>query len=125
MVVLDTCALIELCKDRPRINKTVISKIEKGAVILSISFAEIAVKIKKKKLKIPLSALQLYQHYAEIPEVEIRAADTLDWLQAIDLSWKGNQDPVDRLITAYAMREKLPLITSDKKIKSFYSKCLW
>lgn len=47
MVILDTCALIELCVEKPALKKTALDKIESGAIVLSVSFAEMALKEKR------------------------------------------------------------------------------
>ena len=124
MVVLDTCCLIELCKPKPLLKRTTLDKIESAAAILSVSFAEIALKIKIRRLMMNLSAYDLYEAYRELAEIRIVEIGVQEWLDAIDLDW-ANKDPADRLIVAYAQKNKSSIVTSDKKIKSFYKDVLW
>lgn len=124
MVILDTCALIELCLSSPQLAKKTIDQIEKGATLLSISFAEIACKLRFGKLSMSLSVEALFQQYQSIPNFSIVDTTVEDWLAAINLAWE-HKDPADRLIVSYAQRFGLTIVTSDKKIKSFYKKVLW
>lgn len=128
MVLLDTCALVELCKREAL--QTFKSKVKRdlvaeGAIILSISFAELACKVKANKLDLDLSIDKLYQQFLTTSGIEIINIGVLEWFDSIKMDWPQNQDPVDRLITAYAIRYKLPIITSDRKIKTYYRQVLW
>lgn len=125
MVVLDTCALIESVKTHPTFSPATLSLIEEGAIILSISFAEIACKVKLGKLQLDVSVVELYQKFLEIRSIEIVAIGVQEWLDTVELDWKDNKDPADRMITAFAMKKRLPIVTSDQKIKRFYSRVLW
>ncbi|MBI2339590.1 MAG: type II toxin-antitoxin system VapC family toxin [Deltaproteobacteria bacterium] len=124
MVVLDTCCLIELCKIRPSVSDSVRQRIEKGAVVLSVSFAEIALKLKKKRLDINLTGEELYRSYREIPEIQIVDIGCPEWFDAINLNWR-HQDPADRLIVGYAKRMNFPIVTTDRGIKKFHVEVLW
>jgi PIN domain nuclease of toxin-antitoxin system len=125
MVILDTCALIEFCKIHPNFSPAIIKKIKKGAYLLSISFAEIACKVKLGKLDMTLSPRDLFSEVSQIEQFEIVDISTLCWLHSIELTWPDNKDPADRLITAFAIQKNLPIVTSDTKIKKFYKKVVW
>ena len=125
MVILDTCAIIEINKIKPQLSNKTLDKIEKGAYILSISFAEIACKMKAGKLTMNLTADDLYSNFLQIPTIDIIKIGVEEWLESIDLDWDDNRDPADRLIVTFAKRKKIPIITSDKKIKSFYKQVIW
>ena len=99
--------------------------IDQGAIVLSISFAEIACKIKFAKLLMSITIEELYRLYTELDSIEIVDISVDDWLNSINLEWPDNKDPADRLITAYAMHKQLSIVTSDQKIKQFYSKVIW
>lgn len=125
MVILDTCALIDLCQDQPSINKKTYHLLEqKGAVILSICFAEIALKTKKKKLVMSYSARELFSHYKQVSGVQIRDIGCEEWFNAIELDW-SHKDPVDRLLVAYAKAIQGPIVTSDIDIKKYYKEVIW
>lgn len=124
MVLLDTCAIVELCKDKLSLSRACLARIEKGSSILSVSFAELALKIKLEKLSLSLSAEELYRNYSSLPGVMIESIGSEEWFDAINLSW-NHKDPADRLIVGYAKRRGLPLVTTDKKIRKYYSNCIW
>jgi PIN domain nuclease of toxin-antitoxin system len=97
---------------------------EQGVEILSVSFAEIALKIRQGKLVLNLSAEALYESYREVPSVSILDISPRHWLDSIDLSWR-HRDPADRLIVAHAVRTGRPIVTTDRKIKAFYKDVVW
>ena len=125
MVVLDTCALIALVGEEPMLSKKTMQHIEQGAYILSISFAEIACKMKLGKLKMSLTASDLYREFSLVPTIDILAIGVDEWLHAVEMDWSENRDPADRVLVAFAKRKKLPIVTSDAKITSFYSAVMW
>lgn len=125
MVVLDTCALIEATKLEPSFSSKALKSIEEGAIILSISFAEIACKVKLGKLSLSISVSDLFQRFSEIETNKIIDIGVKEWLDSIELDWKDNKDPADRMITAFAKRYHYPVVTTDSKIQQFYSHTLW
>ncbi len=125
MVVLDTCAIIELCKEKIEISTKTLKAIEQGAFILSICFAEIACKMKTGKLTTGLPLDTLVQNMKQMKAVTIVDIGIDEWIESIDLSWPDNKDPADRMITAFAMKHDLSIITTDNKIKHFYKKVSW
>lgn len=124
MVVLDTCSIIDLASAQPSIGVDVLSLIEDGAIILSISFAEIACNIKTGKLDIGISSEELLTHYRLETEVSIIDISPELWHKSISLDWH-NKDPADRLIVAYAKESNLKIVSSDKLIKKIYPKTIW
>lgn len=125
MVILDTCAIIEINKIKPQISNKIINKIDEGAYVLSISFAEIACKIKAGKLEMNLTPDDLHHQLVQIPTIDIIKIGVEDWLDSIDLDWDENRDPVDRLLVSFAQKKKISIVTSDKKIRAFYKQVLW
>jgi PIN domain nuclease of toxin-antitoxin system len=125
MVILDTCAIIEALQPSPTFSAKTAQLINAGAYILSISFAEIACKIKSGKLELSLSTRKLVQKYNQLQAIEIVDIGVNEWLDSIELTWDENKDPADRLITAFAAKKKCPIVTTDQKIARFYSKVIW
>lgn len=125
MVILDTCALIELCQFEPRISTATQTYLEEGSHILSVSLAEIACKLQMKKLQMDLSAEELYIGFSQLDHVVFVDISVEHWLNAVALDWPENKDPADRLITAYAIQEGLSIVSSDKKMKKFYKQVIW
>lgn len=124
MVILDTCAIIELFQSEPALTPRTYKQIIESAYILSASFAEIACKVKLGKLEMNLSPSDIYKQITEVSALEIIDIGVEDWFESIELDWK-NKDPVDRLIVAFASKTKRPIVTCDKRIKEFYKKTLW
>ena len=125
MVVLDTCALVDLASESPTIGSEVMDLIDKGAVILSISFAELACKIKSGKLDIGISSEELLSHYRLDTEVSIVDISPELWHKSISMDW-DHQDPSDRVILCYAMESNLRVVSTDSKMKKFYpNKIIW
>jgi len=125
MVILDTCAIVEVLKISPSFSAKVTRLINKEAYILSISFAEIACKMKLGKLEMSISPRELANEFNQINHIKIISISVDDWLDSIELAWDENRDPADRIITAYAIKNELPIVTTDKKIKKFYQKVIW
>ena len=125
MVVLDTCAIIEACKKSPGFSPNTVTQIEHGAYILSISFAEIACKVKLGKLELSCSPRELFYNYRQISTIDIISIDVDEWLDSIELSWPDNRDPADRIIISFAAKKHLAIVTSDQKMKQYYKNIIW
>jgi len=125
MVILDTCAIIEAFKPSPSFSTKTAKLIDMGAYILSISFAEIACKVKIGKLEMNTSARDLFHEFKQIERIEIINIGANEWLNSIELAWEQNRDPADRVITAFALKKELSIVTTDKSIKKFYKKVIW
>lgn len=125
MVILDTCAIIEILKPSPSFTAKTTKLMDEGAFIISVSFAEIACKIKIGKLDMNIPTRELFRQFSQIEHIEIVDIGVNEWLDSIDLIWDENRDPADRIITAFAIKNELPIVTTDKKIKEFYRKVIW
>jgi PIN domain nuclease of toxin-antitoxin system len=126
MVILDTCAVIEICKAKNSLSAKTYKKLEgEGACILSVSFAEIACKIKIGKLDIGISVDKLYSGINSLSYIDIVKIGVEEWIDAVTLDWEDNRDPADRLIVSFAMNKKIPIVTTDKKINKFYREVIW
>lgn len=125
MVILDTCAIIEALKPSPSFSTKVARLMDAGAYIMSISFAEIACKIKLGKLEMNISSRELFREFSQIEPIEIVNIGVCEWLDSIELVWDENRDPADRIITAFAIKNELSIVTTDKKIGKFYRKVIW
>lgn len=125
MVILDTCALIEVLKPSPSYSTKTARLMDAGSYILSISFAEIACNVKIGKLELSISTRDLFQQFSQINHIEIINIGVNEWLDSIELIWDENRDPADRMITAFAIKNELPIVTMDKKIEKYYHKVIW
>ena len=126
MVVLDTSVLIFWTIDRKKLSKKARAALSQTdhKVISSISIWEIALKVSRNRIKLPLSIQDYVSKLNEIDGFEILPVDTATWLKNIELDW-DHRDPVDRTIVATADLLASPLITSDSIIRAFYPQTIW
>ena len=119
MLVLDTHALVWLDEGNPRLGKKALQTMDRALAsgqlgVASISFWEIAMLVRKKRLDIQMELdvwrMELLQNgLQEIPlqgSTAIRAGQ----LQAF------HGDPADRMIVATVLENSATLMTADKKI---------
>lgn len=129
MILLDTCALIDLISSRPSLSANTIELITQQGLILSVSFAEIACKVAAEKLSLDITLPDLIERVQDTESLQIVDINTSMWLNAIALSWdlqgKPHKDPADRLILSYAEVHHLMLVTSDKLMQQRYDRCIW
>lgn len=125
MVVLDTSALIYWTLDPARLSSQARQALEQADRLLlsSISVWEIALKVKRRRLILPMSVDEYVQRLQRLDRLEILAVDVQTWLDNLALPWE-HRDPADRTIVALATRFGCPLITSDQVIAAYYPKTL-
>lgn len=126
MVVLDTSALLYWTLDPDQLSLAARRTIEQAdrLVISSISVWEIALKVKRGKLDIPLSIIDYAERLQRLETLEILSVDVQTWLENLDLDWE-HRDPADRTIVAIATRLACPLVTSDCVVADFYRETIW
>jgi PIN domain nuclease of toxin-antitoxin system len=126
MIVLDTSALLFWTLDPIKLSQNAKQAIEHADRILisSISIWEVALKVKRQKLIIPLTITDYVDRLTHLEALEILAVDVQTWLDNLDLPWEP-RDPADRTIVALAARFNCPLITSDGVIAGYYPETIW
>ena len=126
MVVLDTSALLYWTLDPDQLSLAARRTIEQAdrLVISSISVWEIALKVKRGKLDIPLSIIDYAERLQRLETLEILSVDVQTWQENLDLDWE-HRDPADRTIVAIATRLACPLVTSDRVVADFYRETIW
>ena len=126
MIVLDTSALIFWTLDRARLSEAAAQAISSTdrIALSSISIWEIGIKVKRKRLFIPVSIQEFTDKLETIDRVDILPVDVLTWIKNIELDW-DHRDPADRTIVATASLHACPLVTSDSAIRAFYSQTIW
>ncbi|HUF37113.1 MAG TPA: type II toxin-antitoxin system VapC family toxin [Anaerolineales bacterium] len=126
MVVLDTSALLLWTLDPGQLSESAEAAIsgEEQIVVSSISIWEIALKVKRGKLVLPISIEEYMIRLGQVNGLEILAVDVQAWLDNVNLDWE-HRDPADRTIVSLARRLDSPLVTSDATIKGFYPKTVW
>ena len=126
MVVLDTSALLYWTLDPDRLSSNAAQAIDQAEWILisSISIWEIALKVKRQKLVLPLTIVDYVNRLQRLEALEILAVDVQTWLDNLDLAWE-HRDPADRTIVALAARKNCSLISSDRLIADYYPQTIW
>jgi PIN domain nuclease of toxin-antitoxin system len=126
VVVLDTGALLYWSLDPERLTPAAASVIAHADRILvsSISIWEIAVKVKRGRLTLPVSPREYAERLRQVRNVELVPVDESLWLDSVDLDW-DHRDPADRALVALAMRNGCPRVTSDRTIVARYPAAVW
>lgn len=129
MIVLDTHALLWWALDPDRLSaeaSRVVSEMERrGGFASAISIWELAIKVKRGKLELPLSVEELTRRLERGGVIQLVAVDSDTWLRSVALPWE-HRDPADRVIVATALMRGLPLLTKDAAIRVFPEvTCIW
>jgi len=126
MIVLDTSALLFWTLDPDKLTSQAIWTIDQAdrIVVSSISIWEIALKVKRGKLIIPLPVSEYVERLQRLGKLEILPVDVQTWLDNLELPWE-HRDPADRTIVALAVRFNCALVSSDKTIGEYYPKTIW
>lgn len=128
-MLFDTCALLWTTLDPDTLSKQekhiAFQSFEDGqAAVSSISFWEIGIKIKKKKLNIGMSLDQYIHKIHQLNGLEIIPVDEAIWIENINLDWV-HRDPANRTIVATARLRGIPILTKDAIIRDFYPDQGW
>lgn len=119
-LLLDTCAILWLVGDREKLSDATICALstdDAKLFVSAISAFEIAVKVRKGKLTLPLPAREWFRaalrahRIVEVPITSSIAAFSCE----VQLS---HNDPADRMIAATAILEGLTVVTSDHLIRA-------
>jgi PIN domain nuclease of toxin-antitoxin system len=84
--------------------------------ISSISCWEVALLVKKGRLRLTMSPADWVARSTALPYVRFVPIDNQIALRSIDLPWPLHDDPADRLIVATALGLGVPLITKDSRL---------
>ncbi|NJL10185.1 MAG: type II toxin-antitoxin system VapC family toxin [Calothrix sp. SM1_7_51] len=128
-IVLDTCALIWWSLDPDKLSQRAkeacqLMEQEKNGLVPSIAIWEIAIKIKNRKLDLGVDIDEYLATLKKSDVIRIMAIDEDVWLESVKLEWE-HRDPADRVVVAFARKNKAAILTSDKEITSFYSPVIW
>jgi PIN domain nuclease of toxin-antitoxin system len=128
VILLDTCALIWWTLDPDKLSakaqRACDSILMRGALVSSVSFWEIGIKIKKKRLEAGISLREYVDRIRSMGTVTIVPVDERIWLASIELDW-DHSDPADRVIVSTAKMHKASIVTSDAIIRKYYKKTVW
>jgi PIN domain nuclease of toxin-antitoxin system len=122
MICLDTHALLWWALDPGQLSEPARAAVERmereGGCASAISVWELGIKVKRKKLELPLSVDEFARRIERSGIVELVPVDTKLWLHSLALPW-DHADPADRVIVATALSRSLPLLTKDSVIHAF------
>jgi PIN domain nuclease of toxin-antitoxin system len=129
LIVLDTHALLWWALDPDQLSEVARSAVldmeHRGGFASAISIWEIAIKVKRGKLELPISVEEFTRRIERGAVVELVPVDTSIWLRSVALPWK-HADPADRVIVATALMRGLPILTKDTLIREFTDvRSLW
>ncbi len=124
MIVLDTHALIWWISDPDRLSakaKSAISKAktQKSIYVSSISVWEIAMLVKKGRLKLKYEVNEWLRKIEALPFVKFWPVTNKIAFDSVFLSGNPPADPADRIIISTAINLDYPLISADKKIRRY------
>ena len=119
MMVLDTCAVIWDALDTSKLSPQATKAIRDSnseLIICDISFWEISMLIKRKRIEVDDTAsgfitLLLQSRNYHIQEITPEIAEL-----SVNLGPEINNDPADRLIAATSILTNAPIITADKNL---------
>ena len=120
MIVLDTCAIIwdalGTSKLSPLATKA-IKDAKNELIICDISFWEISMLIKRKRLEVENTAssfikILLQSRSFHIQEITPEIAEL-----SVNLEAEINNDPADRLIAATSILRNAPVVTADQNLR--------
>ena len=126
MILLDTNALLFVMLNQDKLTPGALKAITDADELLvsSISIWEIAVKNKKGKLPLPFTPEELIYHLKNVTNLTLQPVDERIWLKNVSLDW-DNKDPADRTVVATAVLRGIPIVSSDRAIRDYYSRTIW
>lgn len=121
--LLDTCALYWLLFEDDNLSNRVkkILDHEYNFYISAFSCWEIAQKVKRGTLKIPLSIEEFQNLILSVDDIQIIDINVKTLISSVSLDWE-NKDPADRIIASLALELKIPVITTDSKLTEFFNR---
>lgn len=121
--LIDTHVLIWFMMNPEKISKSVMKIItnEENRIFLSsISFWEMAIKSRAKKLDLGGVNILHLPHIAEQYDFEVLSPEPYDYVSVGTVPQKENHhDPFDRMLIQQAIRNNLVLLSSDSKFQQY------
>jgi PIN domain nuclease of toxin-antitoxin system len=117
LLVLDTHAALWWTLEPARLGRAAAREVGQAERIgvPAITFWEVAVLVRKRRLQLDLPVAEWTDHILAIPKVECLVIDERIALRAEQLSMHG--DPADRFIVATAIEHRARLVTKDADIR--------
>ena len=126
MIVLDTSALLYWSFAPEKLTPAAETAIRESdhVIVNAISLWEVALKVKREKLALPMTVREYVHLLQEVDRLEIRPTSLDVWLHSVELDWP-HRDPADRVIVATASLLGCRLISSDQHIRAYYDLTVW
>ena len=131
MILLDTCVIIWDALEKSQLSEKALNAINKAdefnALIISdISIWEIAMLIKKERIKIDTTASNLINLYLQTRNISVIQISPEIAELSVNFGEEVNKDPADRVIAATSIIQNAQLVTADKNlIKSKVVETVW
>lgn len=123
MILLDTCAIIWDALDRQQLSAKALNAINKAdefnALIMSdISIWEIAMLVKKERIKIDTTASNFVNLYLQTRNISVIQISPEIAELSVNFGAEINKDPADRIISATSIIQNSQLVTADQNLIS-------
>lgn len=119
---LDTCVILWAIADpdqlSERANKLLLDD-RSEILVSSLSCAEIACLVDRKKIKLDRHWKLWFRHFVEQNAWEVLSVDLPIIEEAYSLPGDFHRDPMDRILVASSRLFQAPIITADKKILNY------
>ncbi len=124
-LLLDTCALLWLASGSPNISKEARRRIDNSFVVYvsPISLWEIARKVQKGKLQLPLEPAEWFTRVREQHNLTLLPLSEAVMFKAATLP-EIHKDPADRFIIATALLNNLDVVTTDHNFPDYGVTCI-
>ena len=119
-MILDTCALLWLATGDKKLSRAAVEQINRSPAVYvsAISGFEVAAKVAKGKLKLPLRARDWFRRVIEHHDLTVLPL-TLDiCIAGVELP-SLHDDPCDRFIIATAKLNDLTVVTADVRFRTY------
>lgn len=123
MIVMDTCAIIWDALQKDALSATALRAINEAdlqnrLLVSDISLWEIAMLIKKGRLKLDVTAAQFINLYFKSRNVTLVSISAEIAEQSVEFPDVINHDPADRIIAATVVVHRAHLVTADRNLLS-------
>lgn len=129
MILLDTHTLMWYTHKQAELSHTALSEIKFArsaiAYVSAVSFWEIANKVAKNQLDLPIGIPGYREEILMLGFISILPVDEFIFMDAAMMTDFPNRDPVDRMLVATAKRKNLKIVSCDPVIKKAYKKTVW
>jgi PIN domain nuclease of toxin-antitoxin system len=131
MIVLDTHAWIWFTSNPEALSqkakKVVEAAVEeKNLLVSSISAWEVALLVKKGRLKLTMDVTDWIAKSENLPFIQFIPVTNSIAVKSVNLPPPLHPDPADRIIIATALSTGSPIVTKDKKISDYsHVKTIW